>query len=79
MLKILAVNAEQDEVEEDVEVNYEGDDLEIGFNIRYLIDFLNVIPTEEIKFTFLDANSSAKVEGVGDARDSVYVIMPMRI
>jgi len=79
LLKILAVNAEQDEVEEDVEVDYSGEDLEIGFNIRYLIDFLNVIQTDIVQFTFLDANSSAKVEGVGQGKQGVYVIMPMRI
>ncbi len=77
-LKILATNAEQDEVEEDVEVEYSGDELEIGFNIRYLIDFLTVIQTEMVKFTFSDATSSARVEGVG-AASGVYVIMPMRI
>lgn len=76
-LKILA-NTEQDEVEEDLEVNYHGVELEIGFNIRYLIDFLNVIQTEAVKFTFSDSNSSAKVEGV-DGESGVYIIMPMRI
>ena len=77
-LKILATNAEQDEVEEDLEVNYKGRDLEIGFNVKYLIDFLNVIQSENIQFTFSDSNSSARVEGVG-AESGVYIIMPMRI
>ncbi len=77
-LKILATNTEQDEVEEDLEIDYEGNELEIGFNIKYLIDFLNVIQTDNIKFTFSDSNSSARVEGVG-AESGVYVIMPMRI
>lgn len=77
-LNILATNTELDEVEEDVEVDYQGADLEIGFNIKYLIDFLSVIEDEHIKFTFTNANSSARVEGVNDV-DRVYVIMPMRI
>lgn len=77
-LKILANNAEQDEVEEDVEVNYGGLELEIGFNVKYLIDFLSVIQTEKVKFTFSDSSSSARVEGV-DGESGVYVIMPMRI
>lgn len=77
-LKILATNAEQDEVEEDLEIDYRGEELEIGFNIKYLIDFLNVIQTEVVQFTFQDANSSVKVEGVGGG-NAVYVIMPMRI
>jgi len=77
-LKILAITPEQDEVEEDLEVQYEGPEFEIGFNVKYLIDFLNIIPTEEVKFTFKDENSSARVEGVG-GDGAVYVIMPMRI
>lgn len=77
-LNILATNAEQDEVEEDLEVDYQGEELEIGFNIKYLIDFLTVLPDEKIKFTFTNASSSARVEGVGD-NTQVYVIMPMRI
>lgn len=83
-LKILATNAEQDEVEEDVEVDYQGAELEIGFNIKYLIDFLTVIPAERVRLTFSDANSSAKVEGLEAASgnpvgSAVYIIMPMRI
>lgn len=77
-LKILATNTEQDEVEEDLEVDYTGDELEIGFNVKYLIDFLNAIQSETVKFTFSDSNSSAKVEGVG-TDEGIYVIMPMRI
>ncbi len=77
-LKITATSAEQDEVEEELEVDYQGTDLEIGFNVKYLIDFLSIIQTEVVRFTFSDANNSAKVEGVqGDS--GVYVIMPMRI
>lgn len=81
-LKILATNTEQDEVEEDVEVVYQGDELEIGFNIKYLIDFLTVIPTERVRFTFSDANSSARVEGFdasSEQSSAIYIIMPMRI
>jgi DNA polymerase III subunit beta len=77
-LKILATNAEQDEVEEDLEVEYQGEELEIGFNAKYLIDLLSVIQTEVVRFTFSDANNSARVEGVGE-ESGIYVIMPMRI
>ncbi len=78
-LKILATNTEQDEVEEDVEVEYKGSELEVGFNVKYLIDFLSVISTERVRFTFSDANSSAKVEGIGPNESAIYIIMPMRI
>lgn len=77
-LNILATNTEQDEVEEDVEVEYQGDELEIGFNIRYLIDFLTVIQEEWVRFTFTNASSSARVEGVSESSQT-YVIMPMKI
>lgn len=77
-LKILAISAEQDEVEEDVEVDYAGTELEIGFNVKYLLDLLNIIQTDLVKFTLSDPNNSARVEGVG-AESGVYVIMPMKI
>ncbi len=77
-LKILATTSEQDEVEEDLEIEYAGGELEIGFNVKYLIDFLNAIPAETVQFTFSDANSSARVEGIG-GEGGIYVIMPMRI
>lgn len=78
-LKVLATNTEQDEVEEDIEVEYQGEELEVGFNIKYLIDFLTVIPNDRVRFTFSDANSSAKVEGIKGVESGVYIIMPMRI
>lgn len=77
-LNILASNAEQDEVEEDLEIDYKGQELEIGFNIKYLLDFLSIISDDLVKFTFSDAKSSVRVEGVGQ-ENGVYVIMPMRI
>jgi len=76
-LKILATNTDQDEVEEDIEVEYPGEDLEIAFNIKYLLDLLNIIPSPRVRFTFGDTNASAMVEGEGNA--GRYVIMPLRI
>jgi DNA polymerase-3 subunit beta len=77
-LKMVANNPEQEEAEEEVTVNYGGDDLEIGFNVSYLLDVLNVLKGSEIKFTLSDSNSSAVVQ---DAKDdsAVYVVMPMRL
>lgn len=77
-LKILATNAEHDDVEEDVEVEYTGEPLEVGFNVKYLIDFLTIIQTDIVQFTFSGQNSSTRIEGIG-ADTGVYVIMPMRI
>ncbi len=77
-LTIQANNPEQEEAEDTVAVNYEGDNLEIGFNVNYLIDVLNVLSGNEIKVTLADSNSSALLEESEDG-DSVYVIMPMRL
>ncbi|WP_440054609.1 DNA polymerase III subunit beta [Pseudoalteromonas sp. T1lg65] len=78
MLKISANNPEQEQAEETVEVGYQGEDLEIGFNVSYLLDVLNTLKTEDVQFTLLDSNSSALIEGVSDD-DAMYVVMPMRL
>ncbi len=77
-LKISANNPEQEQAEEVVEVNYQGDDLEIGFNVSYILDVLNTIKTDDVLFTLSDTNSSALIEGTGEA-DAMYVVMPMRL
>ena len=66
LLKITANNPEQEEAEEIVEVMYEGDELEIGFNVSYVLDVLNTLKTEDVLFTLADSNSSALIEGAGD-------------
>ena len=77
-LTIQANNPEQEEAEDSVAVDYQGDNLEIGFNVNYLIDVLSVLSGETIKLTLSDSNSSALLEESTDG-DSVYVIMPMRL
>lgn len=77
-LQIVANNPEQEEAEEIVSVDYEGDTLEIGFNVSYLLDVLGVLSGEKIKFSLSDPNSSALVEESIDG-DSLYVVMPMRL
>ncbi|MBC3766637.1 DNA polymerase III subunit beta [Neptunicella marina] len=77
-LKITANNPEQEEAEEIVDVQYQGDDLEIGFNVAYLIDALNALNSEVVKLTMADSNSSALIEDSGD-ESVLYVIMPMRL
>ncbi len=85
-LKITATNPEQEQAEEIVDVNYEGEDLEIGFNVAYLIDALNAIETNAVVLKLSDSNASALVHGVKtvdgnhiDDDESQYVIMPMRL
>ena len=77
-LKITANNPEQEEAEEIVDVQYQGDDLEIGFNVAYLIDVLNALGSDGVKVSLSDSNASALIED--DADDAaLYVIMPMRL
>jgi len=77
-LQVFANNPEQEEAEETTAVEYQGDALEIGFNVSYLQDVLGVISTEQVKFTLSDANSSALIEEP-DSSDAMYVVMPMRL
>ncbi len=77
-MTIVANNPEQEEAEEEVNVDYSGDTLEVGFNVSYLLDVANVINHENIKITLSDSNSSALLEEP-DNSDSLYVVMPMRL
>ncbi len=77
-LKLIAANAEQEEAQEEIEVDYTGDVIDVGFNVGYLLDVLNNVHTEEVQWSFNDANSSALITVPGNERFK-YVIMPMRI
>ena len=77
-LKIQANNPEQEEAEEEVMVDYNGSALEIGFNVSYLLDVMNVLGHEQAKLILSDANSSALVQEA-ESEDSLYVVMPMRL
>lgn len=77
-LDIVANNPEQEEAEEAVAVNYQGDALEVGFNVSYLLDVLGVLSGEQVKLSLSDPNSSALLEE-SEAGDSLYVVMPMRL
>ena len=77
-LKIICTNSEQEEAEEELEIDYKGDPLDIGFNITYLLDALQNVSVDKVRFAFGDANSSALVT-MPDRDDYKYVVMPMRI
>jgi DNA polymerase-3 subunit beta len=78
LLKIVCTNSEQEEAEEELEIDYKGDPLDIGFNITYLLDALQNVSVDKVRFAFGDANSSALVT-MPDRDDYKYVVMPMRI
>ena len=77
-LELSANNPEQEEAEESVSVNYEGAELQIGFNVSYLQDVLSVIDNEKVKITLHDPNSSAILEDP-EADQFLYVVMPMKL
>ncbi len=77
-LKIMAANADQEEAQEEIEVEYSGEPLDVGFNVAYLLDVLNNLSDESIEWSFNDASSSALVTVPGNDRFK-YVVMPMRI
>jgi len=78
LLKITANNPEQEQAEEELEIDFPYDELEIGFNISYVLDVLSAIKDEQVKFTLADANSSVIIEGA-DSGEALYVVMPMRL
>lgn len=77
-LKLISTNTEQEEAEEELEIAYAKDGLDIGFNVTYLIDVLNNVNDETINFSFADANSSCLITVPND-ENYKYVVMPMRI
>jgi DNA polymerase-3 subunit beta len=77
-LAIQANNPDQEEAEEELSVNYDEGDVEIGFNVTYLIDVLNVLDSEEVDIKLKDANSSCVISDSKDS-SSLYVVMPMRL
>jgi DNA polymerase-3 subunit beta len=77
-LKLISTNSDQEEAEEELEINYSGDNLDIGFNVTYLIDVLNNTNSEQATFSFADANSSCLIT-LPNNNDYKYVVMPMRI
>jgi DNA polymerase-3 subunit beta len=77
-LKVMAANAEQEEAQEELEVEYAGDSLDVGFNVGYVLDVLNNVSSDTVTLNFNDANSSALITVPGNDRFK-YVVMPMRI
>jgi DNA polymerase-3 subunit beta len=77
-LSIICTNNEQEEAEEGLALDYDGDPLDIGFNISYLLDVLNHVDSPSVSVAMGDSNSSALVQIPG-REDFKYVVMPMRI
>ena len=78
LLRMAASNAEQEEAVDELEIDYNGDAIEIGFNVTYLIDVLTNMDQDMVKLELADANSSALIT-IPDNTTFKYVVMPMRI
>jgi len=77
-LKISSTNAEQEEASDDIEVAYQGESVDIGFNVQYLIDVLSNLKADTIHIALQDPNASALITSKSDP-EFKYVVMPMRI
>ena len=77
-LRIASSNAEQEEAKEELEIDYGGDTIEIGFNVTYLMDALSNMNQDMVTVSLADANSSALVT-IPEQSGFKYVVMPMRI
>ena len=78
LLKIASSNAEQEEAKEEIEIDYAGDPIEIGFNVTYLIDVLANSSLEMVKLELQDSAASA-LFSLPEQPGFKYVVMPMRI
>ena len=73
-----AHNPEQEEAEEELEVEYSGEDIEIGFNVNYLLDALGAVDGDDVTLSVQDSNSSCLIRQPGKD-DCTFVVMPMRL
>jgi len=77
-LRIASSNAEQEEAKEEIDIDYNGDTIEVGFNVTYLMEALANIPHDMVKIDLQDGNASALIT-VPEQTGFKYVVMPMRI
>lgn len=77
-MRVTAHNPEQEEAMDELAVDYQGEELEIGFNVGYLMEALRAVETEEVDVGVEDANSSCTLESPADDV-TLYLVMPMRL
>jgi DNA polymerase III subunit beta len=78
LLTLQAHNPEQEEAEDQVEVSFKGEEVEIGFNVNYLLDALSAIESDKVEIGLTDSNSSCLITAPGTTHTR-YVVMPMRL
>lgn len=79
LLRILSTNSEQEVAEEAIKIDYSKEELDIGFNVNYLLDILNIVERGNVILTFSDSNSSLLVTEAKNRIESAFVVMPMRL
>ena len=77
-IKVSANNPEKEEASDNIKADFSGQPIEVGFNVNYLIDVLNVIKTKKVQILLKDSSSSALLSPEND-NSSSYVVMPLRI
>lgn len=77
-LRISSHNPEQEQAEELLDVVYRGEELEIGFNVNYVLDVLNTLKCERVRFSMTDGTTSTLVEDC-HKDTATYVVMPIRL
>ena len=79
-LEVTASHSDLGEAHETMEVNYTKEELQVGFNYQYLLDFLTTADEDQINFEFKDSESAAQLRAAsGTDYNYRYVVMPMRI
>ncbi len=78
VLGLSANNPEQEQAENELEVQYEGKPLEVGFNVGYMLEILSVLPAGIVEVSLASANSSALMHQKGNDKN-LYVVMPIRL
>jgi DNA polymerase-3 subunit beta len=77
-LCLQANNPDQEEAQDELEVEYSGEELEIGFNVNYLLDALAAVEADEVELGFVDTSSSCIIYGP-ESEHARFVVMPMRL
>ncbi len=77
-LRVASTNAEQEEAQDELDIDYGGESIEIGFNVTYLIDVLANMGQDMVQLALQDGNSSVLFT-IPEQQSFKYVVMPMRI
>jgi len=78
ILKVASHNPDQEHASDEMDVDYQGEAIEIGFNVNYLLEALKACDSEKIDLGLLDPNTSCTFHAA-ESSDTLYLIMPMRL